>query len=223
MYSPDIDWGTRATSTPTSEPVATTTPLGDSGISTIDKDWAMEDPRAAQAAITRQQWEYSRKTFLPIEDRLISRVSADIEPEADKAGATAAASFQTSRGEFQRDLSRRGTRLTAAQNEALVRRRAISESKGIATAENLTRRSLEDRNRNLQASLAGLGKGIATSSEAAFGTAANAQAQREATGKALKAQQKASKTGGAASGAAIGMQYGWWGAAAGAVIGYVTG
>ena len=190
----------------------------------VDVSNAMEDPSGTQAAIIEQQQRIARETFQPIEKRLIAKTQADIEPEADRAGDISRKAFMQSRSTFARDVSRRGFGITTAQGDALERRRVIGETKGIATAENITRRTLEDRNRNLLGNLAGLGKGIASSSLDAFGGASDAQASREATGKALKSQQKASKMGGAMGGAAIGFQAGGpWGAAAGAAIGYLSG
>lgn len=201
-----------------------TTTKADNGMTTIDSSWAQRDPRAAQAAITRAQWEYARKTFLPIEDRLVGEATGSTEAGADRAGDISRRTFINARSTFGRDVSRRGISLTAAQQDALNRRRAMAESKGIATSENLTRRSLDDRNRNLQGQLAGLGKGIATGAASSFNTAADAQSSREATGKALQQQKKASQMGGAASGAAIGFQAGGFvGAGIGAVAGWLMG
>lgn len=193
------------------------------GITRIDSEWAQSDPKAAQAAITRAQWEYARKTFLPIEDSLIDAATGDPEAEADRAGSISRRNFITSRSTFSRDVSRRGISLSTAQRDALERRRAINESKGVATSENLTRRSLDDRNRNLQGQLAGLGKGIASGAASAFNTAADSQASREATGKALNAQQSASQLTGAASGAGIAAAAGAgpWGIAAAGLAGWL--
>lgn len=193
-------------------------------IATIDPAEAQRDPRAAQAAITRAQWEYARKTFLPIEDSLIDAATGSVEPGAQRAGAMSRRTFINARSTFGRDVSRRGISLTAAQSDALNRRRAINESKGIATSENLTRRTLDDRNRNLQGQLAGLGKGIATGAASSFNTAADSQASREATGDALNRQKKAAQMGGAASGAAMGFMVGGGiGAGIGAVAGWLFG
>ena len=189
----------------------------------VDVSKAIEDPRGTQASIIEKQQQVARDQFQPIEKRLIGQVTGSVEAEADQAGAISRKAFMQSRSTFARDVSRKGFGITTAQGDALERRRAIGETKGIATAENVTRRTLEDRNRNLLGNLAGLGKGIASSSLDAFGGAADAQASREATGKQLKAQSKASKTGGAAAGAAAGAAYGPWGALAGGAIGYLSG
>lgn len=195
-----------------------------SGISTIDPEFAERNPREAEAELLRIQQEYAKQAFLPIEERLIGEVTRDIEPEADRAGDITRAQFAQSRESSRRGLASRGISLSEPQRAGIERRRAITESKGIATAENLTRRGLEDRNRNLLGNLAGLGKGIATSSLSALGTASGAQSQREATGAQLQAQRKASQIGGAAAGAGLGFQIGGpVGAGIGALGGYLLG
>ena len=192
--------------------------------SQIDAAWAQANPREAQALLTREQWEYTRDKFLPIERQLGETVSESPDAAADRAGNITRRSFISGQKSFDRDLSRRGTALTTAQTDALARRRAISESKGIATAENVTRRTLDDRNRNLLGNLAGLGRGISTSAASAFGGAAEAAASREATGTALNEQRKQSKLGGAATGAGLGFQYGGaWGGLIGGGLGYLAG
>ena len=202
---------------------ASPNPGVDGDLTQLDPAWAKANPREAQALLSRQQWNYSKDTFLPIEQRLTEKALGSVEPEAQRAGDITRKQFMQAKETSARDRSRRGFSLSAAQKGAMDRREAIAQSKGVATSENLTRRTLEDRNRALQGNLAGLGKGIATSASEAFGTAANAQTAREQTGEQLNRQAKQSRTGATATGAGMGFQYGGaWGAAIGAGVGYLS-
>ncbi len=191
-------------------------------VTTIDEGF---NPSEAQAQVTAGQDEIARTQFEPIEDRLIDKVSSSTEPDVKRAGNITRQQFINSRQTFARDLTRRGLSLTTAQQDSIARRRAITETKGIATTKNLTRRGLDDRNRNLLGSLAGLGKGIASSASSGLNTAANAQSSREATGRSLKQQAQASKVGGASMGVGLGAAAGFgpWGIVAAGVAGWLLG
>lgn len=148
------------------------------------------DPQKIQGAVTRAQWEDFQNRYIPIENEVIDKVTADIEPEADRAGDFVRRAADNARDQRTRQLSRLGVNLTERQRVGLARRREIQNTLDTATAENTTRRSLRDRNLNALAGLIGTGKGIAGGANQGLSAAADMAAQREAQGRANKARHK---------------------------------
>ena len=121
-------------------------------------------------------------------------------------------------------MSRYGLAPTARQQsvaeDELQRRQAL----GMAGAENLTRRTMRDKNLGYIGTMANLGKGIAQDASSGMNAAGNMAAQREMVGDQAKKQQTAGMIGNAASGAAMGFTMGGpVGAAIGAGVGLLLG
>ena len=185
---------------------------------------AWQDPAGAQARLIREQWDFAKEVYHPLENNVIEKLREGTEPAANRAGAITQSAFSRAREQRRRDQSRYGVQETAAQKKANARRDAIAESTGVADAENSMRRSVEDNNMNTQAKLVGHGAGVASSANENLGTAANLQNAREQTGEAMRSQQKQRQIGGAMSGAAAGFMVGGLpGAAIGGVAGFFLG
>lgn len=187
---------------------------------------AWNDPQAAQAQLIREQWDYAKEVYHPLENAAIAEVTGGVEDEANRAGDIATNAFGRAREQRGRDMARYGVSQTDRQRKSNTRRAAIAETTGVADAENSTRRSVEDRNMNAQAKLIGHGAGVASSANENLASASNLASAREQTGEAMKAKAKQGQIGGAMSGAAAGfMMTGGnpLGAAAGAAVGFFLG
>lgn len=133
-----------------------------------------------QAEITRAQWQQFQQLYAPLQKDLIAKaMQTDFSVEGDQAGMDAAASAQAARGTLARNMSRLGTRMTAEQAEAVRRRSQLGLTKGVAQAENTTRRGLYDSRGNLLAGITALGQGHATGAMSGFNAAANNAASQE--------------------------------------------
>lgn len=165
-----------------------TIPATDNGLPIIDEN--VSDPGKTQGQITRAQWDYVKDFFVPIEDELIGKITADVEPEADRAGDIARTGFDLSQASVNRDIARQGGGITARQRVAINRGMDLGRAKTHATAENSTRRGLRERNINLIAQMAGIGRGIQQNALGGMSSAANLKAERDATYKAAKQSHK---------------------------------
>ena len=133
-----------------------------------------------QASITRDQWQNFLDVYRPVEEELLRKATqTDFSAEGDEAGQDARAGAAAGRGMLARNLSRLGTRMTPEQAEAVRRRSQLAESKGVAGAENTTRRNLYDSRNNLLAGLVSVGQQAARGASAGFNAAANNAAGQE--------------------------------------------
>lgn len=185
---------------------------------------AWHNPSAAQAQLIREQWDFAKQVYHPLENKAIADIAQGTEPKANRAGAITKSAFTRAREQRRRDMSRYGVQENAAQKKANARRDAIAETTAVADSENATRRAVEDTNLNNQGRIIGVASGVATTANNNLNTAANLQTQREQTGEALQSQQKQRQIGGAMSGAAAGFMVGGpVGAGVGGVVGYFLG
>lgn len=195
---------------------------GEGNITYVNEDDAGENPREAQAVITRSNYEYAKEFFQPLEGQLAERALSSVEPEAQRAGSLVERRAAQAEGEFNRDLSRRGITLTDRQQTAFGRRRKLETTTGVANAENTTRRDLKEERLYLQGDLIALGQNIENEAIEDLRTASALQTQRELSNAQQEAQRKQSKSAGAAAGATAGSAAGPWGAVIGAVVGYLV-
>lgn len=198
----------------------------------IDPDWASRRPDKAQAKLIDLQWEDFTKRFRPLEDEMLQTYFGNGEPEAQRAGLHMAQTFGPAEGavtDTQRELGRYGAGVTQRQAQALTQQRGLDAARGIATAENTTRRQAKDRNIEGLGTMMGIGRGIQGSAQQNMGQAASMAAQREQAGKAAAHSQRQNTMGNVVSGAGMGYMVGQgaavggpWGAAIGAGLGLAT-
>lgn len=158
-----------------------------------DAAFGYNDPKAAEAAIIESSRADFESTFKPNEDNLLEYINNDAlhEQTAEEAGQRAGESFDLTRGEFNRALSRSGETLTAENKTATDRSSALAKLKGIASGENLTRRETSEMNTDAKGDLISIGRGIAGASASNATSAANNVRALESANKASKAQSKA--------------------------------
>lgn len=159
----------------------------------IDPGWAASDPRGAQAAITRGQWDIFQKTFKPQEDAAISELLADSEPHAQKAGEAVEKSYAGLGGMRERMLSRYGMRAEGDVAESLGRRDSLMRGLDVSRAENDARDSLEERRVEGLGQMLGVMRGVSTSASQNSSAAAGMASQRDLAGQQNAAQARAAK------------------------------
>ena len=157
----------------------------------LDPEWASRNPQQAQAALIDLKWEDFANRFRPIEDSALAGYMASPEEDARRAGLSAATAFSADPTQaVSRDLGRFGASLTPGQAQALSQQRGLDAARGIATAENTTRRHVRDRNMEGMATMIGIGRDVQGSASDSMSQAAGMQAQRNAANKAASAQRR---------------------------------
>ncbi len=161
----------------------------------LDPKKAKKDPDKAQAELIKIQRKDFERRFRPLENDLMSQVhgeqaAADAETAAQKAGADVRSQGAVTRAQFQRDLARSGTTTTARQDRQLDRSRGLAEARGVADAQNTTRRHIRDENLDRTADLIGIGRDIQQGANEGLSAASGMQASREAASDAAKTAQK---------------------------------
>jgi len=142
-----------------------------------------------QAALTRAKWEEFKRVYRPQEEKFLNELMSTGRSSAlgDVAGGLANNAYSNQATQFQRNLSRQGGKLTAEEQKGYERRRSMDRSATVASAENVTRRTLKDENTQLLSQAVMAGRGIQNSASRGLGTAAGLEAQREAQNAANKA------------------------------------
>lgn len=131
------------------------------------------------AGVTRAQWQHFLNVYKPLEDQVLQRaMQTDFTAEGDQAGTTAVAGLASAAGTYERNLRRSGARLTSEERAALDRRQSLSRTRGVAGAENLTRRTLSTQRTDLLADMVGIGRGVARSASGGLNAVADLEAQR---------------------------------------------
>ena len=147
----------------------------------IDPEWASKKPDEAQAALTRLQWEDFATRFRPIEEQAIAGFMASPEADARRAGLHAASAFGGDpTAEVGRTMGRFGAQLTPEQAQALAQQRGLAAARGVATAENTTRRHVRDRNMEGLSTMIGIGRDVQGGAMDGLSQAAGMQSQRNA-------------------------------------------
>jgi hypothetical protein len=152
----------------------------------IDPEWASQNPDKAQAAVTDAQWENFQTRYRPIEDAAIAEFLRSPEEAAQRAGLAAASGFEGNDAMLQRQLSRHGATMTADQQRVAARREGLNALRGQASAENLTRRNIRDRNIEGLGTMMGIGQGISGGVNRDLGSAAGMQSARNQAGAAAQ-------------------------------------
>lgn len=159
---------------------ATTAPLP---AGYIDPAYAASDPRGAQAALTRAQWNVYETEGRPLKDKISTRLLADYEPEVNAAGQQIEASYGRYDGMRDRMLGRYGMTPNSDTSNALTRRKGLMRALDIARTENTMRGSMEDRRIAGLTDLFQTTKGISSSAAGDLSTAASLANQRAMAGK----------------------------------------
>jgi hypothetical protein len=162
-----------------------------SGDYRISPGLAAAYPEAANTKMVKLQQKDYEDRFAPIESGLLTEVQTQRgEAQAQSAGEDVAQQASLSRGSFLRNLSRTNTSLTQRQKGTISRKEGLSAARGIATAKNLTRRTITDQNIQRTGELIGIGRNIQQGASQGIGEASSLAAQRET---ALKQAQSAHK------------------------------
>ena len=161
-------------------------------------------PDSMAAQVTREQWQHFLDVYRPVEDEALSRaMQTDFQQEGDEAGQTAVQSVAASAGSLERNLSRSGVTLSSEERSAVNRRKSMTLTKAASSAENTTRRGLNDSRTSLLSSLVGIGRGVANTAAAGLNSAADMAAAREMQHKQQKAATRNSNLSTAATAAAL--------------------
>lgn len=162
-------------------------------------------PSGTSAAdITRDQWQHFLDFYKPLEDEMLKKaMQTDFTAEGDKAGATAAASVNASKGSLARSLSRSGASLSAEERTAVNRRQQNTLTRSVARAENTTRRGLKDSRANMLAEVVGIGRGVSNSASGGMQSVADMAAARESNYQRQRSQATSTNLSAAASAAAL--------------------
>lgn len=150
-------------------------------IADISTEEAIRNPLGAAEELTRARFEELQDRWVPMEQEILDELTPlKREFRADAAGRDVEASFDRLDGIQSRDLSRRGQTLSTRESDALSRRANLAEGLGIATAENLTRRALHDRNTRTLADFGQRGLNIENEAAGELINLGASQQQREA-------------------------------------------
>lgn len=161
-----------------------------SGALSMSASEAAANPEAAQAELTRAQWDDYVARYQPLENQAFQILGSSEAEAVANAGQYADQSSATAEGNLQRDIGRRGLSVTAEQATAMSRQsknQAILNNMG---AKDAARRAVQDRNLQATTDLISIGKGIAGSASESLNSAASMSASRNAANDAAKAQSK---------------------------------
>ncbi|WP_207802543.1 hypothetical protein [Motiliproteus coralliicola] len=174
------------------------------------------------ASITRDEWAEWKEKYLPGMKELQSeigrsRYAEDAAQYSDENSALA-------KGVEERNISRFGVNLSAAQRRSMSRRTAIGNASTKADAVNNARVAEVERDYAIGAEILNLSRENTSQSMQGLGFAAQAEKNREMYNRQAKQQQKQSQLGGAMSGAMMGAMVGGpMGAAIGGIAGFALG
>lgn len=171
----------------------TVAPLARTAGGALNPAWAQQDPRGAQAAITRGQWDIFEKTFKPQEDAAVGELLADAEPYAQKAGQAVERSYAGLGGMRERMLSRYGLSATGDVKTALDRRTDLMRGLDVARAENDARDTLEERRVEGLGQMLGVMRGVSQSASQDSSAAAGMASQRDIAGQNNRARADAAR------------------------------
>ena len=158
----------------------------------IDPEWARNNPSQANAQLMDNQWELFQTRYRPLEDDVLARYMSNVEGEASRAGENAQRGLAAAQGVSERQLGRRGVRMTADQAGAVQASQGLNAARTVASAENFARRDARDRNLEGLGTMIGIGQGISGSAGENLGTAAGMASQRSQQAAANKAANRQS-------------------------------
>lgn len=146
------------------------------------------------AQISREQYQYYKDNFIPVERSMAGQIRdpREIEARSRNAGIRADKAYKSAKGSFDRNAGRFGIGLSADQRKEADKLFNMEGKAGIGGATTRARSDLYDLNTQNRGEFVGLGRGIATGAQAGLSTAAANQAQTDAANQQIDAQQDAS-------------------------------
>lgn len=165
--------------------------------STIDPEWAKNNPRKAQARLIEEQQRLFDNKFKQYEDDAIGRVNDDTlaSTRAQEAQDRARRVFKNEDGDSrgvartQRQLSRYGRTTSPGLEEALNRSSSLSAASAVAGAGNRERDRVQDQQTAWASDLLNTGQGLNQSATSALGSSSSMAYERNRIGEQRDAQQ----------------------------------
>ena len=153
----------------------------------------LKPPHLSPSDVAKEQHEYYKDTFIPIEKKLGGQVRSPKEIEAltKNAGIKAGGTEIKAKEEFKRNIGRQGIQLSEDQKtefNQLSRRGGIESKAGAMTR---VRSGLYDQNIENLGNFVALGRDLATSSQDALADASANRAATQNANKQISAQNKA--------------------------------
>lgn len=148
---------------------------------------------AINSQITRDQYQYYRDTFIPVERAARGQIRTDSEIDAlsKNTGISAGKAFKNVRGDFRRGAGRLGISLSSdqeAESDKLFGIGGTGRRAGIMTR---VRSNLHDINLQNRGEYVGLGRSIATGAQSSLSDAASSQFRTKSANDQIEAQEKA--------------------------------
>jgi hypothetical protein len=155
-----------------------------------------DDADTTYTRLSRDQYQYYKDTFIPVENAARGQVRTDDEINllSRNSGLEAAKSQSTVQGIQKRNLGRFGMQLSKDQQRDSNRQMTIQGTGNRAGTMARTRTGLNDINLQNRGEYVNLGRGISTSAQSALGSAASTQNQINAANDQIDAQQDAART-----------------------------
>lgn len=153
----------------------------------LNPDWAAANPGRANSWIADEQWRDFELRYRPLEDRLIQEFFTSPEAAAREAGSITAGAHAGNADSMARQVGRYGVSMTPDQQRAASRSSGLAAARDIAGTENMTRRSIRDRNIEGLGTMMGIGKGISGGAMDSMGQAAGLASAREQAGQQARA------------------------------------
>lgn len=154
---------------------------------TYNADYTAQNASAERA---KTLWSRYEEQYLPILTELTSELGSHPE-ELDAAVERSNQKFDQSAQGVYDTLAMYGTQLNPIQRQALTSKLNAAKTLGAATARTKQRRTINDRNEELQEALVGEGADIRGLSNEALDTAANLEQERNTTGYGIAAAKTA--------------------------------
>ena len=153
------------------------------------------DADALNALISREQYQYYKDKYIPVERAAKGqiRTPGEIESLSRNAGIRSGNAYETAKGDYRRGIAGTGDMLTPDQQAEADRMMALGETASKGGAQTRTRQGLYDLNVQNRGELIGLGRNIVTGAQAGLGTAASEQARVDAANDQIKSQESASR------------------------------
>ena len=148
-----------------------------------DKALAVSDAQLASMkqndAISNDYWNYQKDTFRPLEGKIIADAQSFDSPErqnqnAAKATADVQQAFDSSQGQMQRSLARRGVNPSAGAALALNNQMSMQKATASAGASNKARTDTELQGYARKMDAANLGRNLASNQATSAGVAMTA-------------------------------------------------
>lgn len=165
------------------------------------------DSKAAN--ITRQQYQDYIDRYVPLEDMLIDRIGnqeyqrEQVGNAVNSSGMAYLSGMKTAR----RDLARYGVNMDATESAAFDRKAGMGDVLSKVSAANTTRRDLEQQDIDMSFGMSNYGRNALASANTLIGNAAAAESSRDATNRAISAQNKAANQQAIMSAAAMAMMF----------------